>query len=199
MIILEGNITNKVISGANGDFSVGNFQSTIGQFKIRSTLLDQFDEGEYQVRVTVKKIDLRSYMSKRNGIIITEMELDIHHLEMIKGDIKTVQQESIEPDASIADESLLSDSTRPDKNLLLTQSKNKAPAQKDSKAEPTEKPESSADNTDDLRKLFGHLWPLGDEVKLDTTLPRPLFIKQKSYMARFYNLDIKTQIWSRKP
>ncbi len=46
-IILEGEITNKLITGTNGEFSVGNFVTDIGKFKIRSTLLDQFDEGEY--------------------------------------------------------------------------------------------------------------------------------------------------------
>jgi hypothetical protein len=67
-IILEGQISNKVIAGARGDFSVGSFNTGIGQFKIKDKLLDQFEEGDYQVRVSVTKLSLNTYVVNRTGI-----------------------------------------------------------------------------------------------------------------------------------
>ena len=197
MILLDGTITNKIINGVNGDFSVGTFQTEIGKFKIRSALLDQYEEGEYSVRVAVNKFDLNSYQSKRNGIIITEIEAHVDTLELIDGDIKPVQQDSIEPDASLENESLAmktvkadTDSKKPVKpssgKIVLSNKK------VNSKAEP-----EIADKAE-LEKLFGHLWPLGNEVKLDTTLPRPMIIKQKSYLSGCYDFNAKTQIWIKK-
>ena len=197
MILLDGTVTNKIINGVNGDFSVGTFQTEIGKFKIRSALLDQFEEGEYSVRAAVNKFDLNSYQSKRNGIIITEIEAHVDTLELIDGDIKPVNQVSIEPDASLEKESSATktvttdtDSKKPEKpasgKIVLSNKKaiSKAEPQNSNKAE--------------LEKLFGHLWPLGNEVKLDTTLPRPMIIKQKSYLSGCYDFDAKTQIWIKK-
>jgi hypothetical protein len=197
MIILDGTITNKIINGVNGDFSVGTLQTEIGKFKIRSALLDQFEEGEYSVRAAVNKFDLNSYQSKRNGIIITEIEAHVDTLELIYGDIKPVDQVSIEPDASLEKESPATKmfkvdteskkSVKPASGKIVLsnkKAKNQAEPQNADKAE--------------LEKLFGHLWPLGNEVKLDTTLPRPMIIKQKSYLSGCYDFNAKTQIWVKK-
>jgi hypothetical protein len=196
MILLDGTVTNKIINGVNGDFSVGTFQTEIGKFKIRSALLDQFEEGEYNVRAAVNKFDLNSYQSKRNGIIITEIEAHVDTLELIDGDIKPVDQVSIEPDASLEKESSTktvtadADSKKSEKpasgKIVLSNKKAK------SKAEPQNA------NKAELEKLFGHLWPLGNEVKLDTTLPRSMIIKQKSYLSGCYDFNAKTQIWIKK-
>jgi hypothetical protein len=191
MIILEGNVINKVITGANGDFSVGNFTTDIGQFKIRSTLLDQFDEGEYRVRVSVNKIDLNSYMSKRNGIIITEMELDIDHLECIEGDVKPVIDAPIEPDVTATTSS---PEPKPEKTVASTHGEPGQPKPKGAR-----KPASS-DGDADLAELFGLLWPLGDVVKLDSTTPRPLFIRQKDHLkSAGYTFNGMDQTWHRSP
>ena len=197
MILLDGTVTNKIINGVNGDFSVGTFQTEIGKFKIRSALLDQFEEGEYSVRAAVNKFDLNSYQSKRNGIIITEIEAHVDTLELIDGDIKPVDQVSIEPDASLEKESSATkaitpnaDSKKPVKpatgKIVLSNKKAKSHSE----------PQNA--NKAELEKLFGHLWPLGNAVKLDTTLPRPMIIKQKSYLSGCYDFNAKTQIWVKK-
>jgi hypothetical protein len=197
MILLDGTVTNKIINGVNGDFSVGTFQTEIGKFKIRSALLDQFEEGEYSVRAAVNKFDLNSYQSKRNGIIITEIEAHVDTLELIDGDIKPVDQVSIEPDASLEKESSATKTVTADAEpklpvkpvtgkIVLSNKKAK------SNAEPP------IANKAELEKLFGHLWPLDNAVKLDTTLPRPIIIKQKSYLSGCYDFNAKTQIWIKK-
>jgi hypothetical protein len=197
MILLDGTVTNKIINGVNGDFSVGTFQTEIGKFKIRSALLDQFEEGEYSVRAAINKFDLNSYQSKRNGIIITEIEAHVDTLELIDGDIKPVDQVSIEPDASLEKESSVTKTITADAELK----KSVKPASgkivlSNKKAKSHAEPQIA--NKAELEKLFGHLWPLGNAVKLDTTLPRPIIIKQKSYLSGCYDFNAKTQIWVKK-
>ncbi len=192
MIVLEGNITNKVINGVNGDFSVGNLKTEIGQFKIRSTLLDQYDEGEYRVRVAINHLDLNSYMSKTNGITITEIVADIDHIELIDGQTKAVNTEQIEPDASV-------DSSE-DKPAKVDKPKTvKTTPKKSSVKKPTathEKDVTTSEDASELAELFGHLWPLGSVVKLDSTLPRPLFIRQKDHLKSVgYRFDGTDQTW----
>ena len=193
MIILEGNITNKVITGRNGDFSVGNLNTEIGQFKIRNQLLDQFDEGEYRVRVSIQHLDLNSYMLKRNGITITEIEAHIDHIEVIDADIKMVETESVEPDASIEPETTDKPPTdeKPEDNTNSgkTDTVKRNPEDKQASA-------SAESDQTDLKKLFGLLWPLGDVVQLDSTTPRNQFIRQKDYLkANGYKFHSPNQSW----
>ncbi len=202
MIILEGTITNKVIKGVNGEFSVGSFNSDLGKFKIKDQLLDQFEEGEYQVRVSIRHLDIKSYHSTRNGIIITEIVADIDTISVIDAEIKSVTAESIEPDASIPDISI-------DKKVQATQSV-KATDDKPAKSEAkgtivlsNKKTKTTANVNEPLAsssesELFGHLWPLTDAVKLDTTLPRSMIIQQKDYLYKSgYSFDLTTQTWSK--
>jgi|SaaInlV_120m_DNA_4_1040238.scaffolds.fasta_scaffold03924_4 hypothetical protein len=193
MIILEGNITNKVINGKNGDFSVGNLNTEIGQFKIRNQLLDQFDEGEYRVRVSIQHLDLNSYMLKRNGITITEIEAHIDHIEVIDADIKAVETESVEPDASIEPET--TDKSTTDEKLVDNTSADQTDTVKRNPADKQASVAAESDQTD-LKKLFGLLWPLGDVVQLDSTTPRNQFIRQKDYLkAKGYKFHSPNQSW----
>jgi len=195
-IILEGNITNRIIQGANGDFSVGTFCCDLGKFKIKDPLLDQFDEGEYRVRVAVQHLDIKSYPSTRNGIIITEIVAEIDAIDVIDAEIRPVEVEAVEPDASVS--SVTQAAEAPEQ----VQSPSNTPGESD-KVSSIETPRKAASeagesDNDDLEALFGHLWPLGRTVKLDTTIPRALFIQQKQALKdRGYRFDAKTQTWSK--
>jgi hypothetical protein len=191
MIILEGTITNKIIPGANGDFSVGNFNTEIGQFKIKSQLLDQFEEGDYQVRVSVVKLSLNTYVVRRSGITITEIIADIDSIDVIDADIKTIDNETIEPDASIDETS----DHKPDvKTGLEDTGTDRSPTVD---KQPTA--EASKQDQDDLVKLFGILWPLGKIVQLDSTTPRTQFIRQKDYLkANGYKFHSPDQTWHKQ-
>lgn len=199
-IILEGEITNKLITGTNGEFSAGNFVTDIGKFKIRFTLLDQFDEGKYQARVVCNKIDLNSYMARRSGIVITEMELSIDHLEILDAEVKTITEDPIEPDASVSD-----DEVKVTKAAIIPTRQGvqaiplptgKQESLKQANSETTKQAPTENTTSDDVSPeiLFGHLWPLGKKVELDTTTPRPQFIKQKKHLSDHgYVFDSMTQ------
>ena len=200
MIILEGQISNQVIKGANGNFSVGNFDTEIGKFKIKSQLLDQFEEGDYQVRVSVTKLGLNTYVVNRTGITITEIIASINAIDVIEADIKPVTAEPTEPDASIDEQA--------DKTARIEKVMDKPTSNKSSqtvekgKTDPSNKKVQSSSNVKfeelDPPELFGFLWPLGNTVKLDTSLTRPQIIRQKEYLySQGYSFELKTQIWSR--
>lgn len=196
MIILEGNITNKVINGKNGEFSVGNLTTEIGQFKIRNQLLDQFDEGEYRVRVSIRHLDLNSYMLKRNGITITEIEAHIDHIEVIDADIKMIESESVEPDASIEHEKTTRNPADPE--LEINADTDKSDVDKPIQTDETLEELTAESDQSELKKLFGILWPLGDVVQLDSTTPRTQFIRQKDYLkANGYKFHSPDQTWHR--
>ncbi len=201
-IILEGQITNKVITGANGDFSVGSFNTSIGQFKIKNQLLDQFEEGDYHVRVSIIKLKLNTYVVQRTGITITEIVAEIDAIDVIDADVKPIKAESIEPDASVPDTSNQVSKAAPAK---AEKSEQQSPAVPEKAAKgkivlsnKKTKPDGDGEKKLDPPELFGYLWPLGDTLQLDKSAPRPLIIQQKQYLVKIgYKFDVKTQTWSK--
>ena len=202
-IILEGQISNKVIAGARGDFSVGSFNTGIGRFKIKDKLLDQFEEGDYQVRVSVTKLSLNTYVVNRTGITITEIIAEIDAIDVIDAEIKPVETESIEPDASVPDTSNQVPKAAPAK---AEKSEQQSPAVPEKAAKgkivlsnKKAKPDGDGDEKKlDPPELFGYLWPLGDTLQLDKSAPRPLIIQQKQYLVKIgYKFDARTQTWSK--
>jgi hypothetical protein len=208
-IILEGQISNKVIAGARGDFSVGNFNTGIGQFKIKSQLLDQFEEGDYQVRVSVTNLSLNTYVVKRTGITITEIVAEIDAIDVIDADVKPIDAESIEPDASVPDTQdvpVVQAQSKADSAKAVVKTEPQSPAKPEKAAKGKivlSNKKAKPDSTDDEKpldppELFGYLWPLADTLQLDKTAPRPLIIQQKQYLVKVgYKFDARTQTWSK--
>lgn len=48
-------------NGANGSFSVGNLRTQIGDFKIKDSFLDQYEEGEYHGEFILSRIFISPY------------------------------------------------------------------------------------------------------------------------------------------
>ena len=140
-------------------------------------------------------------MSRRNGIIITEMELDVENLEMLDGEIMPIDEAPIEPDASLSpeDETIRKQKGEPaDREEPTTTIEAKPGEDKLVHTGKGEQPDSvTPSNADaDLVTLFGHLWPLGTEVKLDSTAVRSQFIRQKDYLKdNGYQFNGKNQTW----
>ncbi len=186
MILLEGKLKVKIINGREGDFAVGKLATDIGKFAIRNQLLDQFDEGEYDVKAAISELKLRSYPSLTNGIVVTEIEAVISQLDVVEAFVKPVEEEGIEPDASVAE----TDQVDPDKVTKPVERKGKIVLKAKPKKQSTQYQEDEA--------LFGLLWPLGESVQLDKTLPRATIIKQSTRLKELaYVFDGKTQTWSK--
>nr|WP_281271636.1 DUF3275 family protein [Kushneria indalinina] len=83
--------------------------------------------------------------------------------------------------------------------LKQSHQENRAPASTDqapkesAKATPTRRPQV---NDQDI-ELFGHLWPLGNSVKLDSTVDRGTLRAQITRLKQMgYVLDAATQTWN---
>lgn len=77
---LSGSIGIKTVYGKNGGFNVGMLQVPIGEFVVKNELLDQFDEGQYDVDVVISQIYMGGFnwgTTKR----VTELCASIEHIE----------------------------------------------------------------------------------------------------------------------
>ena len=70
-ITIEGSLRIKRIHGANGPFCVGDLSSEIGEFRVKDSVLDQFEEGVYSGRFAVSRIFPWSYSA--NGRMVLEV------------------------------------------------------------------------------------------------------------------------------
>jgi hypothetical protein len=80
-MVFEGVLTVKWINGRNGEFAVGELKTSIdATFKIKDSLLDQFDEGSYAGRFWISAIYPTSYAA--NGRITVEVRATLADLQI---------------------------------------------------------------------------------------------------------------------
>lgn len=204
-VILEGQMTNKVINGANGDFSVGNLKTDVGLFKVRNEeLMKDLDEGEYQVKVVVCDFSINVYSSKRTGIAISEILADITALEVIDENKGPVEHRIVEPDASVEPvktEAKAKVETPVEPKQKAKDKKPKAPIVLSNKKTAKNKVTLNdrvfdLDNDSEMSEVFGHLWPLDNAVKQDNTVNRVFLEVQRKYFDyKGYVLEFTTQTW----
>ena len=60
-VSMRGALTVKWINGRNGEFAVGELNTPIGEFKVKDSLLDQFEEGTYAGIFWISQIFSKSY------------------------------------------------------------------------------------------------------------------------------------------
>lgn len=73
MISIEGTLAIRKINGRNGDFSVGELQTSIGVFAVKDTVLDQYDEGKYKGIFMVNRIAPHSYTPFGSCTTVTQV------------------------------------------------------------------------------------------------------------------------------
>jgi len=196
-VLLEGLMTNKVINGIHGDFSVGSLKTEVGIFKIRNDdLLAGFDEGEYQVKVAVSNFGINVYSSKRTGIAISEILAEITAIDVIEENKGPVTQSIIEPDVSVEKQKPKVVSASKPKAYVKT----KAPIVLSNKRHifKTNDRVFDLDNESEMKEVFGLLWPLADSLKQDNTVNRVFLEVQRKYLNyKGYVLEFTSQTWSR--
>ena len=176
MITVSGSLSVKTISGRHGDFNVGRLLTEIGEFSVKDTLLDQYDEGTYQGEFGINRIFPSHYMTGSRLVIEIRAVLETVALEGVDFD-KMESLVETEPDP-------IDQEPPPSLPAAL-----KSPADKpDVKASPDEECDWSG--------VFGVLWPLGSSVKLDPTVDRALFRRQRDYLkANDYAFQALGQVW----
>ncbi|WP_419603156.1 DUF3275 family protein [Thiolapillus sp.] len=202
MITLQGTLTVRTINGRNGPFNVGRLRTEIGEFSVKDPELDQYEEGRYDGAFGVDQIYPTSYVAGGRMVMEVRARIGLWALDGID-DLKPEDQAPMtEPDPM--------EETPP---VEATPSPTKAPEPETetetdvtaagdevtggSKAKPQaieNKPGTAED--DQLAALFGELWPLGNEVKLDPTVDRSRFREQRDHLkASGYQFRPLDQIW----
>lgn len=176
MISIHGALTVRVINGRNGEFRVGKLNSEIGEFTIKSAHIEEFDEGLYEGLFSIAKIYASSYTSGNR--ITTEVRAELAGLQLDGVDTTPPPAEPAEPDPMDEEKA----------------------AKPEPKAKPAARPATKASAPVEAADaaLFGESWPLGDTVKLDPTVGRDTFRRQRDALkALGYQFEPTAQTWTR--
>ncbi len=209
MVKLKGSIKVKRINGRNGVFSVGTLVTSIGEFAVKSAILDQYDEGLYQGEFVVSHIGGGFYTT--GGRVVVETRATVTQMIIAKAELGPIEGAPLEVDP-LDEEVPKSVAPKPapvQKPAAKPEPKVKPePVGKDdnqprqsSKPTPTEvpvRPQPEAVGDDDDVKLFGELWPLANVVKLDPTDRARLRLQADRLKGLGYRFDAQNQSWVKK-
>ena len=183
-VAVPGTLVVKWIAGRNGDFAVGDLHTSIGEFRVKDALLDQFDEGEYHGRFWISQIYSKSY--EYRGRITIETRANI-------ADLQIDYENDAPEEAPVTGEPDPIDEAPP------------APPPVPMRQEPVvaETAEHGTTINDADERLFGgelcDMLVEGSDVKLDPTVDRLRFRQQKDRLqALGYAFDVKSQTWYEK-
>ena len=189
MIKLRGTLSIRTINGRNGDFNIGRLTTEIGEFSVKDAELEQYDEGRYEGEFGVEQIYPTSYVSGGRMVMEVRARIGLWALDGID-DLRP------EDEAPIVEPDPVDELPTPVATPVVKPS---APEAEDKQAEPSEDKSEPKDSEDELASLFGTLWPLGDEVKLDPTVDRSRFRTQKDYIKSIgYKFRPLDQVWEKK-
>jgi hypothetical protein len=184
MIKLSGTLFIRSIQGRHGAFSVGRLVTEIGDFAIKDAVLDQYEEGRYEGEFGISKIYPSSYFAQSRMVVEVRATLETLALAIID-ELPADQQAAGLPEPDPLD-------TEPP---LPTGAPCPTAAPAPAPAEPMPHSREAEAASEDAR-LFGMLWPLGQSVKLDTTVDRALFRRQKDRLkAMGYRFQPVGQVW----
>lgn len=179
MITVAGVLTVKQITGANGKFCTGDLNTSIGEFKVKEAILDQFEEGRYEGEFDIERFYLSSYVWRgKSTTDIRAKVTDIRLQNAEEGNVDIAPQPEMDPVAeSVAD--------------LMADTISAASRDNDSQA------------SDEMSKLFGSELAKdiseNKAVKLDPTVDRTLFREQRDKLKQLgYEFEPLSQTWSVK-
>lgn len=196
MITINGVLTVKQISGANGKFCTGDLNTSIGEFKVKESILDQFEEGRYEGEFVIERFYLTSYVWR--GKSTTDIRAKVTDIRLDTADEGEVDNSMPEPDP--VNEGVVAESTGDNKTNFDSENIT------ETKAEVTEEYKLTDDVVKDYENLVSIVgvelvYQLANNlpVKLDPTVDRALFRQQRDILKEHgYQFDAITQSWTRK-
>ncbi|WP_447843508.1 DUF3275 family protein [Pseudomonas aeruginosa] len=210
-IIVPGQLALRTIHGRNGKFNVGKLECQLGKFTIKDAELEQYPEGKYQGEFVLRYIFLKGYPIS-DGSMRFEMRANLDGMTLFgidklsKAEAHSFAPQEVDP---LDEDQGTQPATTPAKPAKASRSAKPAPAQ--TSADPlvdttpfgVDAPPAAAaapgSTEDGDAALFGLLWPLGESVKLDSTIDRRALRAQIARLGELgYALDFKTQEWSRQ-
>ncbi|WP_434517386.1 DUF3275 family protein [Pseudomonas aeruginosa] len=211
-IVVPGQLTLRTIHGRNGKFNVGKLECQLGKFTIKDAELEQYPEGKYRGEFVLRYIFLKGYPVS-DGSMRFEMRANLDGMTLFgidklsKAEVHSFAPQEVDP---LDEEQGTQPAATPAKPTKASKPAKPASVQALSDplvdttpfgvdAPPTVAPTSSGSAEDGDAALFGILWPLGESVKLDSTIDRRTLRAQIARLGELgYALDFKTQEWSRE-
>lgn len=210
-IVVPGQLTLRTIRGRNGPFNVGRLATPIGEFAVKDAELEQYPEGKYDGEFVIRYIFPKSYPVGGGMRFEIRASLDGMTLNGIDKLSRDEARSFATQDVDPLDEELATQpAATPAKRAKSSKPAKPAPVQ--ASANPlvdttpfgVDAPSPAAavapgGAEDGDAALFGLLWPLGESVKLDSTIDRRALRAQIARLGELgYALDFKTQEWSRQ-
>ncbi|RTB44202.1 DUF3275 family protein [Pseudomonas aeruginosa] len=206
-LVVIGRLTIRTISGRNGPFTIGRLVTPYGKFSVKDPALEQYPEGSYLGQFLIRFIFPKAYPSEGGIRIENRVNLDGMTLYGVRplsrdeafsfvGQDDPLDEESASPLVESLPE--VPQSQPETATVSTAPSMDTTPFGGYGKAKHTAPADAQAEDGDDAA-LFGLLWPLGETVRLDSTIDRRTL---RSQIARLgvlgYALDFKSQEWQRQ-
>jgi len=186
MIRISGILNVKSIKGSRGAFSVGELTSSVGSFKVKDQILDQFSEGSYEGEFLVAHIYPASYV--HYGRVITEIRAKLAEIILPEGEEKPLPEQTVPQEPDPVEE--------PQAVAAAAPAEAPADAAVDTQAAAGPLSEEEAK---DLALFGAELYDAvtkRDAIKLDPTVDRIKFRAQRDRLKGLgYRFDAARQAW----
>jgi hypothetical protein len=186
MIRISGILNVKSIKGSRGAFSVGELTSSVGSFKVKDQILDQFSEGSYEGEFLVAHIYPASYV--HYGRVITEIRAKLAEIILPEGEEKPLPEQTVPQEPDPVEE--------PQAVAAAAPAEAPADAAVDTQAAAGPLTEEEAK---DLALFGAELYGAvtkRDAIKLDPTVDRIKFRAQRDRLKGLgYRFDAARQAW----
>ena len=185
MINIPGCLVIRIINGKYGEFRVGQLQTEIGQFSVKDPMFDQYDEGRYDGIFCISRIYNGPY-TVSNRVVI-QLCADIHSVDLSSANIEQQQEsEPFEQDPIEKEQ---------DSPALIDTPKELPESEETNDLGYSSEPVVDGPDAE-MRKLFGTMWPLGQSVKLDSTVDRQTFrLRRDKLLDLGYRFKAMGQVW----
>jgi hypothetical protein len=176
MISITGTLSIKAVNGSKGSFCVGDLSTSVGTFKVKDAILDQYSPGDYDGTFVIEEIFPSSYTWRGKVWVEVRARLSAIHVESEPEtpDTETLP-ESVEPDPANEKRPVQETAVTPDPGAL---------------------PPAPTTATSLFDAETHGLIEAGKAVKLDPTVDRGLFRAQRDALkGHGYRFDASTQMW----
>lgn len=205
MITLPGQLSIKTITGRNGPFNVGRLATSIGEFAVKDPELDQYEEGKYDGDFIITEIRQHSFNAA--GGIITQTRAYLNGMvlsgidQLSNAEASSIGAQEVDPvdeesQAPTVAKAPASDAAKaPDDPLVDTKPFGAGKPSKSGRPLVNQPAAPQAVSVDDAA-LFSVLWPLGETVKLDSTVDRRVLRQQCDRLGKLgYEFVPLSQEW----
>lgn len=213
-IIVPGQLTLRTIKGRNGPFNVARLATPIGEFVVKDAELEQYPEGKYDGEFVIRYIFPKAYPAGGGMRFEIRANLDgmtLSGLDKLSRDearkfgaqeIDPLDEDQPQPAVAApiptpasqaASAPALAPASTSNDPLVDTTPFGVAPP-------PAAPAAAGAAGDDKDAALFGLLWPLGDSVRLDSTIDRRALRAQVARLRELgYEMNVNTQEWGLLP